>query len=69
MERALIAEYREMVLTLMDQLTADNHATAVDLAALPEKVRGFGHVKEAAVATFRNDKARLLAQFAQQRAA
>jgi indolepyruvate ferredoxin oxidoreductase len=63
MERALIAEYREMVQSLVAKLSADNHATAVDLAALPEKVRGFGHVKEKAVATFRTEKARLLAQY------
>jgi indolepyruvate ferredoxin oxidoreductase len=69
MERALIGEYREMVTALIGQLNADNHATAVELAALPEKVRGFGHVKEAAVATFRTEKARLLTQFSHQRAA
>ncbi len=69
MERALVIEYREMVQALLAQLTPDNHALAVELAALPEKVRGFGHVKEQAVATFRTDKARLLAQFAQLRAA
>jgi len=63
MERALIAEYREMVQSLIAKLDADNHATAVDLAALPEKVRGFGHVKEKAVAAFRTEKARLLAQY------
>ncbi|WP_343730525.1 indolepyruvate ferredoxin oxidoreductase family protein [Duganella sp.] len=69
MERALIVEYREMVALLLAGLNADNHATAVDLAALPEKVRGFGHVKEKAVAAFRTEKARLMAQFNQQRAA
>ena len=69
MERALIVEYRELVTALMDKLTPENHATAVELAGLPEKVRGFGHVKEKAVATFRTEKARLLTQFAQQRAA
>ncbi|MTV38905.1 indolepyruvate ferredoxin oxidoreductase family protein [Duganella radicis] len=63
MERALIVEYREMVASLLARLNADNHATAVDLAALPEKVRGFGHVKEKAVATFRTEKARLMAQY------
>ena len=63
MERALIAEYREMVQSLVAKLNVDNHATAVDLAALPEKVRGFGHVKEKAVAAFRTEKARLLAQY------
>ncbi|KQQ32672.1 indolepyruvate ferredoxin oxidoreductase [Duganella sp. Leaf126] len=69
MERALIDEYRALVLALLAQLTPDNHAVAVALAALPEKIRGFGHVKERAVAAFRTDKARLLAQFAEQRAA
>src|SRR5471032_483318 len=69
MERALIVEYRAMVAALTDQLSPENHATAVELAGLPEKVRGFGHVKEKAVATFRTEKARLLSQFSQQREA
>jgi indolepyruvate ferredoxin oxidoreductase len=69
MERALIIEYREMVEGLLAGLNADNLATAVDLANLPEQVRGFGHVKEAAVAKFRAEKARLLAAHKQQRAA
>ncbi|MBZ2206073.1 indolepyruvate ferredoxin oxidoreductase family protein [Massilia soli] len=61
MERALIVEYREMIEGLIAGLNADNHANAVALANLPEQVRGFGHVKEANVATFRTEKARLLA--------
>jgi indolepyruvate ferredoxin oxidoreductase len=69
MERALIGEYRDLVTALIGQLNADNHAMAVDLASLPEKVRGFGHVKEQAVASFRSEQARLLAQLNQQRAA
>ena len=58
-----------MVQALLAQLTPDNHALAVELASLPEKVRGFGHVKEQAVVTFRTEQARLLAQLAQLRAA
>jgi indolepyruvate ferredoxin oxidoreductase len=46
MERALIVEYRSMVEALAAGLTIGNHATAVELANLPEQVRGFGHVKE-----------------------
>ncbi|PJC95792.1 indolepyruvate ferredoxin oxidoreductase [Janthinobacterium sp. BJB1] len=64
MERALIVEYRELLAGLLANLTADNIATCVELASLPEKIRGFGHVKEAAVATYRHDKARLLAKLA-----
>jgi indolepyruvate ferredoxin oxidoreductase len=69
MERALIIEYREMVEGLLAGLNADNLATAVDLANLPEQVRGFGHVKEAALAKFRVEKARLLAANKQQKVA
>ena len=61
MERALIAEYRELVGTVLAQLNAGNYDTAVALAQLPEKIRGFGHVKEKAVAEFHAEKARLLA--------
>ncbi|MBB3117021.1 indolepyruvate ferredoxin oxidoreductase family protein [Pseudoduganella violacea] len=61
MERALIVEYRELVADLLARLDAGNHEQAVALAALPEKIRGFGHVKEKAVATFHEEKARLLA--------
>jgi indolepyruvate ferredoxin oxidoreductase len=69
MERALIVEYREMVEGLLVGLDADNVAAAVELASLPEQVRGFGHVKEAAVAKFRTEKARVLSASQQQRAA
>jgi indolepyruvate ferredoxin oxidoreductase len=41
----------------------------VQLASLPEQVRGFGHVKEKAVAAFHAEKSRLLALVGQQRAA
>jgi indolepyruvate ferredoxin oxidoreductase len=64
MERALIVEYREMVEGLVGKLTAGNHPVAVELANLPEQIRGFGHVKEKNVATFRVEKARLLAHVA-----
>jgi indolepyruvate ferredoxin oxidoreductase len=63
MERQLVAEYRKLVLSLLGKLTADNLATAVDIAALPEKIRGFGHVKEAAVEKYRADLDRLMAKF------
>ena len=45
-ERRLIAEYRETVDDLVASLTPDNHGLAVDIASLPEHIRGFGHVKE-----------------------
>jgi indolepyruvate ferredoxin oxidoreductase len=63
MERRLLADYRATVLAMLDRLTADNLATAVEIAALPEKIRGFGHVKEKAVAQYHADLQQLLARF------
>jgi indolepyruvate ferredoxin oxidoreductase len=69
MERALIAEYRAMIDSLLAGLTPENHGVAVELANLPEQIRGFGHVKEKNVAHFREEKARLLGDLKRQQAA
>ncbi|MES2151426.1 MAG: indolepyruvate ferredoxin oxidoreductase family protein [Pseudomonadota bacterium] len=69
MERALIVEYRTMIEALLPALHKDTIGNALDLASLPEQVRGFGHVKEQAVLRFRAEKARLLAARPQQNAA
>jgi indolepyruvate ferredoxin oxidoreductase len=45
-ERRLIADYETTLQTLLAGLDRDNHAIACDIAALPETIRGFGHVKE-----------------------
>jgi len=60
MERALILEYRGMVEGMLTALDAESHATAVELASLPEQIRGFGHVKEKAVAEYRVRRQELL---------
>ncbi|GAB3665799.1 indolepyruvate ferredoxin oxidoreductase family protein [Ramlibacter alkalitolerans] len=44
-ERALIDEYRATVLELLARLQPGNHALAVEIAGLPDKIRGYGHVK------------------------
>jgi indolepyruvate ferredoxin oxidoreductase len=69
MERALIKEYRDMIEALLPALDAANHAVAVELAALPEQIRGFGHVKEQAVAEYRVRKQELLSGSVKKRAA
>jgi indolepyruvate ferredoxin oxidoreductase len=45
-ERALITEYRASVEELLRGLNANNRALAVDIARIPEDIRGYGHVKE-----------------------
>ncbi|MCK6424646.1 MAG: indolepyruvate ferredoxin oxidoreductase family protein [Burkholderiaceae bacterium] len=44
-ERALIAEYRATVEELLAGLSAERLAQAVEIARLPEEIRGYGHVK------------------------
>jgi indolepyruvate ferredoxin oxidoreductase len=46
MERALIAEYRACIEELLQGLNAGNLALAVEIARIPEEIRGYGHVKE-----------------------
>ena len=62
-ERKLIADYEAMVAEILAKLTPDNHAAAVALAAIPEKIRGFGHVKQQHLTAAKADEAALLEQF------
>jgi indolepyruvate ferredoxin oxidoreductase len=45
-------------------LTPDNHATAVALAAIPEKIRGFGPIKARHLSAAKAEEAALREQFA-----
>jgi indolepyruvate ferredoxin oxidoreductase len=45
-ERALIQQYRANIEEVLKLLNADNHATAVEIARIPEQIKGYGHVKE-----------------------
>jgi indolepyruvate ferredoxin oxidoreductase len=68
-ERALIGEYEALVDELLGRLAADNHAVAVELASLPEEIRGFGHVKDRHLAAVRQKWGELLARFRGQQSA
>jgi indolepyruvate ferredoxin oxidoreductase len=60
MERELIADYEALVEELLSRLTPDTHAIAVELAAWPDHVRGYGHVKERQLALARQRRDELL---------
>ena len=62
-ERELIAEYEALLSEVLGKLTPDNHPLAVGLAVIPEKIRGFGHVKLRSLRTAKADEAALLEQF------
>jgi indolepyruvate ferredoxin oxidoreductase len=63
MERKLITDYEALMDEVLQGLTAENHALAVELASIPEKIRGFGHVKEAHLKAAKACEADLLATF------
>jgi indolepyruvate ferredoxin oxidoreductase len=61
-ERKLIADYEAMLTEVLAKLNADNHHLVVGIAAIPEKIRGFGHVKLRNLAAAKADEAALLDQ-------
>ena len=62
-ERKLIADYEALMREIAAKLTPANHATALDLARIPERIRGYGHVKDANLEAAKRDEAALLAAF------
>ncbi len=63
MERRLIADYEATVDSILSTLDQNNHAMAVQIAGIPETMRGFGHVKEKNVKAAREREASLLAAY------
>ncbi len=45
-ERALIGEYRASIDEILATLDAGKHTVAVEIARIPEQIKGYGHVKE-----------------------
>ena len=62
-ERQLIKDYAAMVETLSSKLTAANVDLAAEIAALPEHIRGYGHVKEQNIQDVKTREAELVAAF------
>ncbi|WP_128000081.1 indolepyruvate ferredoxin oxidoreductase family protein [Piscinibacter defluvii] len=62
-ERALIGEYRSTIEELLAGLNAENLPLAVEIARIPEEVRGYGHVKARHLAAARPKWAALQARW------
>ena len=65
MERHLIADYEGLMETVITELSPHNHRLAVQLADLPQQIRGYGHIKTAAVEKAGQRQTELLAAFRQ----
>ncbi|MGA8965730.1 MAG: indolepyruvate ferredoxin oxidoreductase family protein [Pseudolabrys sp.] len=63
MERRLVTEYEHLLEEICERLTLNNHRFAVELAMIPEKIRGFGPVKQRHLVAAKGEEAALLEQF------
>ena len=68
-ERALIQQYRASIEEVLKGLSSENHATAVEIARIPEQIKGYGHVKERNLKAARTRWAELMAQYRDPQAA
>jgi indolepyruvate ferredoxin oxidoreductase len=62
-ERQLIGEYRQLIESLLKDLDVDNYHIAVQIAELPDLIRGYEGIKIASVDEFHRQVEALLAQF------
>jgi indolepyruvate ferredoxin oxidoreductase len=62
-ERRLIADYEQLLAEILEKLNSDNHRLAVALAGIPDKIRGYGHVKLRHLTAAKAEEAALLEQF------
>jgi indolepyruvate ferredoxin oxidoreductase len=63
MERQLIKDYALLIDEIVASLAPHNHELAVDLASVPEQIRGYGHVKERHLKQAKAKEAELLEKF------
>lgn len=62
-ERALITEFETDVEELLGSLSPDRLPLAIQLAELPERIRGFGHIKTRNMAWAAQQRKQLLVQW------
>ncbi|MGH8712934.1 MAG: indolepyruvate ferredoxin oxidoreductase family protein, partial [Casimicrobiaceae bacterium] len=62
-ERRLVTDYEALIDELLPRLAAHNHAIAVELASIPEHIRGYGHVKQRHLKAAKAKEAEMVAAF------
>lgn len=62
-ERQLIVDYEATIESLLQTLTPENHGLAVEIASIPEQIRGFGHVKDTSIGCARSRQDELVAAY------
>ena len=62
-ERRLITDYERVIGELLAGLSPENYGVAVEIARIPEHIRGYGHVKQRHLEAAGRREAELLAAF------
>jgi indolepyruvate ferredoxin oxidoreductase len=63
LDRSLLADYESILQEVVASLRPSNHAVAVELALLPDQIRGYGHVRKRHAEHAKRREARLLDEF------
>jgi len=64
-ERALIGEYRASIEQVLAQFSPERQTLALEIARIPEQIKGYGHVKERHLHTARQQWDALMNRWAQ----
>jgi indolepyruvate ferredoxin oxidoreductase len=59
-DREVLAQYRSMIDTLLNDLTTDRLTLATDIANLPDQLRGYGHIREQSLQEYESHRLQLL---------
>jgi indolepyruvate ferredoxin oxidoreductase len=62
-ERRLVDDFEASVGSIVARLKSENLKAAIELSRIPEKIRGYGHVKESSIAAAELESSRLKAAF------
>ena len=68
LHRRLLAEYERVLEEVLGNLSANNYADALALAALPDAIRGYGHIRERHAEQAKRHEEELLDAFRHSRA-
>ena len=62
-ERLLIKNYRKRIKEICSKLTIDNYALAVEIASIPDQIRGFGYIKKKNIEIAKSCEVKLMSSF------
>lgn len=62
-ERLLINDYKDRILEICSKLTKDNYTLAVEIASIPDQIRGFGYIKNKNIEIAKSCEDRLMSAF------